>query len=201
MKSKTAKTKTTKPKKVQKFFRGDLVMISNLPPWQSHFSSGLAIVIGSEADQGGHGLSALKKYILYTLENENESAWYSEENLELVEIDRLDLLPENHRIIKSLRAKQERDENLKKSAKYRNSKKITKPILEQMLKEQRAKKERDRAAQDAFEATIPVHVVKNGERIKSLLNNEYNTYKLRKGETFDFSELIEAVFQPRRVKP
>jgi hypothetical protein len=115
MKSKNVKTKTSKPKKVQKFFQGDLVMISNLPPWMSHFSSGLAIVIGSDADQGGHGLAAHKEYILHIIERKNDSSWYPEECLELVEIDRLDLLPENHRISKSLRAKKERDENLKKS--------------------------------------------------------------------------------------
>ena len=115
MKSKTTKTKTSKPRKGQKFFQGDLVMISNLRPWMSHFSSGLAIVIGSEADQGGHGRDAHKEYILHIIERKNDSSWYPEECLELVEIDRLDLLPENHRISKSLQAKKERDENLKKS--------------------------------------------------------------------------------------
>jgi hypothetical protein len=109
------KTKTSKPKKVQKFFQGDLVMISNLPSWMSHFSSGLAIVIGSDADQGGHSRVAHKDYTLHIIERKNDSSWYPEECLELVEIDRLDLLPENHRISKSLRAKKERDENLKKS--------------------------------------------------------------------------------------
>ena len=50
--------------KVQKFFQGDLVMISNLPPRMSHFSSGLAIVIGSDADQvtrGRHGPCAAQR--------------------------------------------------------------------------------------------------------------------------------------------
>jgi hypothetical protein len=115
MKSKNVKTKTSKPRKVQKFFQGDLVMISNLPPWMSHFSSGLAIVIGSDADQGGATVDAHKEYILHIIERKNDSSWYPEECLELVEIDRLDLLPENHRISKSFRAKKERDENLKKS--------------------------------------------------------------------------------------
>ena len=115
MKSKNVKTKTSKPKKVQKFFQGDLVMISNLPPWMSHFSSGLAIVIGTAADAHMCDLAAHKEYILHIIERKNDSSWYPEECLELVEIDRLDLLPENHRISKSLRAKKERDENLKKS--------------------------------------------------------------------------------------
>lgn len=116
MKSKNVKTKTSKPKKVQKFFQGDLVMISNLPLWMSHFSGGLAIVIGSEADQGGHGLVAQKEYTLHIIKQKNDSSWYPEECLELVEIDRLDLLPENHRISKSLRAKKERDENLRNAS-------------------------------------------------------------------------------------
>jgi hypothetical protein len=115
MKSKNVKTKTSKPKKVQKFFQGDLVMISNLPSWMSHFSSGLAIVIGSAADAHWPSCAAHKEYTLHIIEKKNDSSWYPEECLELVEIDRLDLLPENHRISKSLRAKKERDENLKKS--------------------------------------------------------------------------------------
>jgi hypothetical protein len=115
MKSKNVKTKTSKPKKVQKFFQGDLVMISNLPPWMSHFSSGLAIVIGTAAELERCDLAAHKEYTLHIIEEKNDSGWYPEEVLELVEIDRLDLLPENHRISKSLRAKKERDENLKKS--------------------------------------------------------------------------------------
>jgi hypothetical protein len=34
--------------------------------------------------------------------------------------------------------------------------------------------------------------MKNGKRIKSLSNKEYNTYKLAKGETYDFSEFKNA---------
>ena len=59
--------------------------------------------------------AAQKEYTLHIIEEKNDSSWYPEECLELVEIDRLDLLPENHRISKSLQAKKERDENLKKS--------------------------------------------------------------------------------------
>jgi hypothetical protein len=116
MKSKKAAKTKTESKKVQKFFQGDLVMISNLRPWMSHFSSGLAIVIGSEADQGGRGLAAQKEYTLHIIEEKNDSGWYPEEVLELVEIDRLDLLPENHRISKSIRAKKKRDENLRNAS-------------------------------------------------------------------------------------
>jgi hypothetical protein len=43
-----------------------------------------------------------------------------------------------------------------------------------------------------FQTKAKVHVMKNGKRIKSLSNKEYNTYKLAKGETYDFSEFRNA---------
>ena len=43
-----------------------------------------------------------------------------------------------------------------------------------------------------FQTKALVHVVKDGKRIKSLSNREFNTYKLRKGETFDFTEFKNA---------
>ena len=43
-----------------------------------------------------------------------------------------------------------------------------------------------------FQTKAKVHVMKNGKRIKSLSNKEYNTYKLAKGETYDFSEFKNA---------
>ena len=43
-----------------------------------------------------------------------------------------------------------------------------------------------------FQTKAKVHVMKNGKRIKSLSNKEYNTYKLGKGETYDFSEFRNA---------
>lgn len=43
-----------------------------------------------------------------------------------------------------------------------------------------------------FQTQAKVHVLKNGRRIKSLSNKEYNTYKLAKGETYDFSEFKNA---------
>ena len=36
--------------------------------------------------------------------------------------------------------------------------------------------------------TASINVVKNGKIIKTLTNNEYNTYVLRPGESFDYSE-------------
>lgn len=43
-----------------------------------------------------------------------------------------------------------------------------------------------------FQTKAQVHVLKDGKRIKSLSNKEFNTYKLKKGETFDFTEFRDA---------
>lgn len=43
-----------------------------------------------------------------------------------------------------------------------------------------------------FQTKALVHVVKNGKRIKSLTNRQFNSYKLNAGETFDFSEFKNA---------
>jgi predicted secreted acid phosphatase len=39
-----------------------------------------------------------------------------------------------------------------------------------------------------FRTNAMIHVVKNGSKIKSLTNSEYNSYTLSADETFDFSE-------------
>jgi hypothetical protein len=43
-----------------------------------------------------------------------------------------------------------------------------------------------------FQTKARIHVVKNGKRIKSLSNTEYNTYKFKNGEQPDFSEFRSA---------
>ena len=43
-----------------------------------------------------------------------------------------------------------------------------------------------------FQTQAKVHVMKNGKRIKSLSNKEYNTYKLGAGESYDFAEFKNA---------
>jgi len=43
-----------------------------------------------------------------------------------------------------------------------------------------------------FQTKAMVHVMKSGKRIKSLSNREFNTYKLKAGETFDFAEFKNA---------
>jgi len=37
-----------------------------------------------------------------------------------------------------------------------------------------------------------VHVMKDGKRVKSLSNKQYNTHKLKKGESYNFSEFKDA---------
>lgn len=43
-----------------------------------------------------------------------------------------------------------------------------------------------------FHTTAKIAVVKDGVKIKSLTNNEFNTYKLNTGESFDFSEFKDS---------
>ena len=43
-----------------------------------------------------------------------------------------------------------------------------------------------------FHTTAQIAVIKDGETIKKLTNQEYNTYNLEKGETFDFTEFRDA---------
>jgi hypothetical protein len=43
-----------------------------------------------------------------------------------------------------------------------------------------------------FQTKALVHVTKNGKRVLSLSNREFNTYKLKPGEQYDFSEFRNA---------
>lgn len=43
-----------------------------------------------------------------------------------------------------------------------------------------------------FQTKALVHVVKDGKRVKSLTNQQFNNYKLKKGEQFDFTEFRDA---------
>ena len=43
-----------------------------------------------------------------------------------------------------------------------------------------------------FKTTAKVSVVKNGEVVKQLDNKEFNTYKLKSGESFDFTEFKDS---------
>ena len=43
-----------------------------------------------------------------------------------------------------------------------------------------------------FRTTAQIKVVKDGREIRSLNNQEFNTYKLQDGESFDFGEFRNA---------
>ena len=99
----------------QKFFFGDHVRIAkDLGSSMSHFESDCeAIVMYSYAEQyDGHSKKNLDQFSLYILPNRGESSWYYADQLELIEPDRLDLLPKNNIHRKNLEAKQARDRDL-----------------------------------------------------------------------------------------
>ena len=52
-----------------------------------------------------------------------------------------------------------------------------------------------------FYTTAEVKVIKNGKEIKSLSNQEFNSYKLKDGETFDFVEFSNAEKFNKESKP
>ena len=98
----------------QKFFKGDRVRIArDLGPMMSHFEKDCeAIVMYSYAEQyGGSGKDA-EQFSLYILPNRGETSWYYANQLELIEPDRLDLLPKSHIDRKNWEAKQARDRDL-----------------------------------------------------------------------------------------
>lgn len=75
----------------QKFNKGDHVQVAkDLGSSMSHFPSGCeAIVIGSYADQ--HGGNDTKSYTIH-IKGSGQTSWYYENQLELIEVDRIDLL-------------------------------------------------------------------------------------------------------------
>jgi hypothetical protein len=52
-----------------------------------------------------------------------------------------------------------------------------------------------------FHTTAKIAVVKNGKKVKELTNQEFNTYKLQPGESFDFSQFRDAVKFNAESKP
>lgn len=94
----------------QKFFKGDLVQVGEMPESMSHFSGNCqAIVMGTYAEQYGGSQRSEHHYTLFILKKEGASSWYNENQLTLIEPDRFDLLPENHYSRKVWEAKQLRD--------------------------------------------------------------------------------------------
>ena len=99
---------------VQKFFKGDLVQVGEMPIYMRHFTSNCkAIVIGPYAEQyGGNGASSHQQYTLHLLPKEGESSWYEEDQLTLIEPERFDLLPKSNVHRKVWEANKARNEQL-----------------------------------------------------------------------------------------
>ena len=80
----------------QKFFKGDLVQIGNMPAHRHHFDGNCkAIVIATYTEQHGKTENSDKKYTLFILTKSggNDVSWYYEDELTLILPDRFDLLP------------------------------------------------------------------------------------------------------------
>lgn len=97
----------------QKFFKGDLVQLGEMPLSMRHFDGNCkAIVIASYTEQYGRsGAKSDKDYTLFILKRggRGEESWYHEEQMTLIEPDRFDLLPSTNVHRKVWEAKKERD--------------------------------------------------------------------------------------------
>lgn len=95
----------------QKFFKGDLVQVGDMPKHMDHFDGNCkAIVLYTYAEvYGGSVRHADKIYSLYILPRGGEVSWYQENQLTLIEPDRFDLLPKTNVHRKVWEAKQQRD--------------------------------------------------------------------------------------------
>lgn len=52
-----------------------------------------------------------------------------------------------------------------------------------------------------FHTTAQIAVIKDGKKIKDLTNQEYNTYKLKKGESYDYSQFRDSKKFREESKP
>ena len=94
----------------QKFFKGDLVHVGEMPVYMDHFEGNCkAIVLYTYAEEYGGGAKEEKQYCLHILPRGGEVSWYEEKQLTLVEADRLDLLPKSSIHRKVWEAKKARD--------------------------------------------------------------------------------------------
>lgn len=94
----------------KKFFKGDLVKVGDMPLCMSHFPGNCkAIVIASGKEQ--YDSCSSKDYTLHILKGSDrgETSWYHENQLTLIEPDRLDLLPKSSVHRKVYEAKKKRD--------------------------------------------------------------------------------------------
>ena len=94
----------------QKFFKGDLVQVGEMPEYMSHFMGNCkAIVIHTYNEAYGDGSRGDRQYCLYLIPRGGTSSWYEEDQLTLIEPDRFDLLPKGNVHRKAHEAKKARD--------------------------------------------------------------------------------------------
>lgn len=98
---------------MQKFFKGDLVWVGDMPHSMKHFSNNCeAIVLETYSEMDGKITKMHdKEYTLYILGSDwsGESSWYEEDQLTLIEPNRLDCLPKTSIHRKIAEAKAARD--------------------------------------------------------------------------------------------
>lgn len=96
---------------VQKYFKGDLVQLGDMPRSMSHFPANCqAVVMYTYKEKYGGSKREEQQYCLYILEkDQGETSWYDEDQLTLIDKDRFDLLPKGHTDRKVWEAKQQRD--------------------------------------------------------------------------------------------
>ena len=96
----------------QKFFKGDLGEVGDMPFHMSHFPSNCkAIVLYTYAEKYGGGGKEEKLYSLFIIDRKGrgESSWFHEYQLTLIEPDRFDLLPKQNVHRKVWEAKKARE--------------------------------------------------------------------------------------------
>ena len=101
----------------QKFFKGDLVQVGEMPIYMRHFTGNCeAIVLYTYEEQYGRsGATSNKEYSLFILKkgDQGEVSWYHEDQLTLIEPERFDLLPKSNVHRKAWEASKERNEKIK----------------------------------------------------------------------------------------
>jgi len=98
----------------QKFFKGDLVLVGEMPWHMAHFIGNCKAIVLSSYDElysSGKGSPCYRLYILRT-PNGGEHSWYQEDQLTLLAPNSLDLLPPGHIDRVNYEAKIKRDLSL-----------------------------------------------------------------------------------------
>jgi hypothetical protein len=98
-------------KKTQKFFKGDLVMVGEMPKSMEHFTHNCKAIVIHSGEEYNDRIGS-DQYCLYILKKgrTGESCWYNEDQLTLIEPNRFDMLPKSHVHRRVYEAKKEREQ-------------------------------------------------------------------------------------------